>query len=86
MDLENDRSHVEIGDVHHDGVIEEAKTPGPLVRDARGQQHQKRGDQQERSVEERERITKTGGVNEAQPGDEDEELEYEFVGKEVASD
>jgi hypothetical protein len=81
MDFGDDGGQVHVGDVHDDGVVEEAETPGPLVGDTGREVDEESGDEEERGVNERERAGEAGGADETEPGDEDEELEEEFVGE-----
>jgi len=79
MDFGDDGSKVHVGHVHDDGVVEETETPGPLMRDASRKIDEKSGDEKERGIDERERAREAAGADETQPGDEDEEMEEEFV-------
>jgi hypothetical protein len=83
MDGGNDRGHVHVGDVHDDGVVEKTETPRPFARDTNGKIDEENSNEEEGKVEKGERAEEAGGSGEAEPGNEDEELEDVFVGQEA---
>ena len=79
MDNGDDLGHEFVGEVHDDGIVEEAETPGPVGRNAGGEIDQESGGEEEGKIEKREGVGEARAVDESEPGNDKESLEEVLV-------